>query len=191
MGSLIRLLHVCNTDEKPSMGYVYEGMQRIIKGIRKLFKDKDQLCKPYIDIINTRWDKMLCKSLHSASYFLNPALQHDPTYVGIGEITNGLLDYIETPVDWCEQSKFTQEIAMVQDLDKSFERKIALKTSRTDRPEFWVVEEEPNVKLDYDELEVELEELSVDDVVECSNSQKVGDDEDDDKIGEDVDLELF
>ncbi|KAL3518575.1 hypothetical protein ACH5RR_021164 [Cinchona calisaya] len=60
-----------------------------------------------------------------------------------------------------------------------------------DKKEFWVVEEEPNGELDYDELEAKLEELPVDDVVECSNSQKVGDDEEDDKIGKDVDLELF
>ncbi|KAL3502759.1 hypothetical protein ACH5RR_037208 [Cinchona calisaya] len=60
-----------------------------------------------------------------------------------------------------------------------------------DKTEFWVVEEEPNGELDYDELEAELEELPIDDIVECSNSQKAGDDEDDDKIGEDVDLELF
>ncbi|KAL3509370.1 hypothetical protein ACH5RR_028771 [Cinchona calisaya] len=69
------------------------------------------------------------------------------------------------------------EIAMFRDRDKSFGRKLALTTSRTDRLE------EPNGELDYDELEVELEELLVDDVVECFNSKKVGDDEDDDKIG--------
>ncbi|KAL3504074.1 hypothetical protein ACH5RR_033915 [Cinchona calisaya] len=43
-----------------------------------------------------------------------------------------------------------------------------------DKTEFWMVEEEPNEELDYDQLEAELEELLVNDVVECSNSQKVG-----------------
>ncbi|KAL3533222.1 hypothetical protein ACH5RR_006743 [Cinchona calisaya] len=44
-----------------------------------------------------------------------------------------------------------------------------------DKTEFWVVEEEPIGKLDYEVLEVELEELPVDDDVECSNSQQVED----------------
>ncbi|KAL3520068.1 hypothetical protein ACH5RR_018217 [Cinchona calisaya] len=76
MGHLIRLLHVCDANENPSMGYVYNGMQRAIE-------------------------------------------------------------------------------------------------------EFWVVEEVPVGELDYKELEAELEELPVDDDVECSNFQQV----------EDVDLE--
>ncbi|KAL3506661.1 hypothetical protein ACH5RR_032043 [Cinchona calisaya] len=42
-----------------------------------------------------------------------------------------------------------------------------------DKTEFWVVEEELVGELDYEELEVELEELPVDDDVECSNSQPV------------------
>ncbi|KAL3537024.1 hypothetical protein ACH5RR_000390 [Cinchona calisaya] len=134
MGPLIRLLCVCDADEKSSMGYVYEGMQRAIEGIRKLFKYKDRLCKPYIDIINFRWDKMLPKNLHSASYFLNPAFQYDPTYIGIKEVTNGLLDSIETYVDWCDHAKFTHEIAMFREWEGSFGRKLALNTSRTDRP---------------------------------------------------------
>ncbi|KAL3538188.1 hypothetical protein ACH5RR_001554 [Cinchona calisaya] len=174
MSPLIRLLRVCDTNEKPSMAYVYEDMQKVIEGIRKFFKNKDRLCKPYIDSINTWWDKMLHKSLCSAFYFFNPAFLFDPTYVGIGEIANGLLDYIETHVDWCEQSKFIQEIAMFRDRDKSFGRNLDLTTSRTNRLEFWVLEEEPNTKLDYDELEAKLEELPVNDAVDCSNSQKAG-----------------
>ncbi|KAL3499050.1 hypothetical protein ACH5RR_041782 [Cinchona calisaya] len=168
VGPLILLLRVCDADEKPSMGYVYEGMQRAIESIRKLFKYKDRLCKPYIDIINFRWDKMLRKNLHSASYFLNLTFQYDSTYVGIKEVTNGLLDYIETYVDWCDHAKFTHEIAMFREREGSFGRKLALNTSRTDRPE-------PAGELDYEELEVELEELHVDDDVECSNSQQVED----------------
>ncbi|KAL3500098.1 hypothetical protein ACH5RR_039191 [Cinchona calisaya] len=87
------------------------------------------------------------------------------------EVTNGLLDYIEKYVDWCDHAKFTHEIAMFREREGSFGRKLALNTSRTDRPEFWVVEEEPAGELDYGELEADLEELPVDDDVECFNFQ--------------------
>ncbi|XP_071906285.1 uncharacterized protein [Coffea arabica] len=33
MGPIIRLLRICDTDERPSLGYVYEGMFRAINGI--------------------------------------------------------------------------------------------------------------------------------------------------------------
>nr|XP_027077056.1 uncharacterized protein LOC113700816 [Coffea arabica] len=43
MGPVIRLLRICDTDERPSLGYVYEGMFRVINGIKKLFRNKERL----------------------------------------------------------------------------------------------------------------------------------------------------
>ncbi|KAG6493156.1 hypothetical protein ZIOFF_048133 [Zingiber officinale] len=164
MGPLIRLLCVCDTDERPSLGYVYEGMYRAINGIKKLFKNKERFYKPYTDIINERWDRMLRKNLHAATYYLNLAFQYDPTFSTHPEITNGLFDYIESKVDWCSLDVLTYEI------------------------EFWVVEETPIGELDYDELEEELEELPI--PLESSNFQQFEDDGDEAEP-EDVNLDLF
>ncbi|KAG6506550.1 hypothetical protein ZIOFF_031874 [Zingiber officinale] len=164
MGPLIRLLRVCDTDERPSLGYVYEGMYRAINGIKKLFKNKERFYKPYTNIINERWDRMLRKNLHAAAYYLNHAFQYDPTFSTHPEITNGLFDYIESKVDWCSLDVLTYEI------------------------DFWVVEEIPIGELDYDELEEELEELLI--PLESSNFQQFEDDEDEAEP-EDVNLDLF
>ena len=40
MAPMIRLLRVCDTDEKPSLPYVYEGMYRVRLGIKKIFGKK-------------------------------------------------------------------------------------------------------------------------------------------------------
>ena len=40
MSPLIRLFSIVDSNEKPAMGYVYDGMYRIIDGIKKNFKDK-------------------------------------------------------------------------------------------------------------------------------------------------------
>ena len=53
---LIRLLRIVDSDEKPAMGYVYDGMYRVIDGIKKIFKDKKRLWEPYVNIIKDRWD---------------------------------------------------------------------------------------------------------------------------------------
>ncbi|KAG6528237.1 hypothetical protein ZIOFF_010388 [Zingiber officinale] len=137
MGPLIRLLRVCDTDERPSLGYVYEGMYRAINGIKKLFKNKERFYKPYTDIINERWDRMLRKNLHADAYYLNPAFQYDPTFSTHPEITNGLFDYIESKVDWCSLDALTYEIGMFRDRQGSFGRKSAILSSQTNRPESW------------------------------------------------------
>ncbi|RVW22033.1 hypothetical protein CK203_105179 [Vitis vinifera] len=67
MSPLMRLLRIVDCDERPSMGYVYEGMYRVRLGIKKLFNYNKRLYKPYTEIIKQRWDQQLKKSIHSAS----------------------------------------------------------------------------------------------------------------------------
>ncbi|CAA7060169.1 unnamed protein product [Microthlaspi erraticum] len=73
MALLIRLLRICDSDEKPSLPYVYEGMYRARLGVKKIFKKEKRLYKPYTRIIDSRWDKMLRRDIYAAAYFLNPA----------------------------------------------------------------------------------------------------------------------
>ena len=43
---LLRLLPIVDSDEKLALGYVYEGMHRAKKTIKKIFKNKKILYKP-------------------------------------------------------------------------------------------------------------------------------------------------
>nr|GEY65352.1 hypothetical protein [Tanacetum cinerariifolium] len=70
MTPLLRLLRLCDSDVKPTLGYVYEGMFWARKGIKDLFKNKKDLYQPYTKIINERWDKMLRTNIH----YLNKAI---------------------------------------------------------------------------------------------------------------------
>nr|GEY04906.1 hypothetical protein [Tanacetum cinerariifolium] len=58
MTPLLRLLRWCDSDVKPALGYVYEGMFRARKGIKDLFKNKKDLYQPCTKIISERWDKI-------------------------------------------------------------------------------------------------------------------------------------
>ncbi|XP_052625614.1 uncharacterized protein LOC128132732 [Lactuca sativa] len=75
MTPMLRLLRICDSDEKSALGYVYEGMYRAKKGIKKLFRNNKELYTPYTNIIKNRWDRMLCKSLHASAYWLNSVFQ--------------------------------------------------------------------------------------------------------------------
>ena len=54
MSPLIRLLCIVDSDEKQAMSYIYDGMYRVIDGIKKIFRDKKRLCELYVNIIKDR-----------------------------------------------------------------------------------------------------------------------------------------
>lgn len=96
MTPLLRLLRLCDVDEKPSLGYVYDGMNRARKGIEALFKGKEELYKPYTDILDRRWENMLSNSIHRTVYWLNPTFQYDKNSLcKRHEVFCGVLDMAE------------------------------------------------------------------------------------------------
>ncbi|KAL7606646.1 hypothetical protein Lser_V15G14972 [Lactuca serriola] len=74
-----KMLNVGNAIEyeKPKISYVYEGMRQARRGIKELFKKKKELYRPYTNIIDSRCDRMLRKSIYCAAYWLNPVFQYD------------------------------------------------------------------------------------------------------------------
>ncbi|XP_065626362.1 uncharacterized protein LOC136066252 [Quercus suber] len=69
---LLRLLRIVDSYQRPAIAYVYKSMHRARLGIKKIFRMKKHLYKPYTSIIKNRWDKHLRKDLHAAAYWLNP-----------------------------------------------------------------------------------------------------------------------
>ncbi|RVW33402.1 hypothetical protein CK203_094265 [Vitis vinifera] len=99
MSPLMRLLHIDDCDERPSMGYVYEGMYRVRLGIKKLFNYNKRLYKPYTEIIKQRWDQQLKKSIHLAAYWLNPCFQYDQeNFCNKSTIIRGVMNVIDQKV---------------------------------------------------------------------------------------------
>nr|XP_025632247.1 uncharacterized protein LOC112726904 [Arachis hypogaea] len=94
VGPLIYLLRVVDADDKPSLGYVYEGMLRIEDAIKEMFRQSKIAYQPYTDIINSRWDKHLKKDLHAATYFLNPKFFFNENYKEAPDVMRGFLDLV-------------------------------------------------------------------------------------------------
>ncbi|WCJ24686.1 hAT transposon superfamily [Euphorbia peplus] len=93
-GPLIRLLRIVDSDERPSLPYIYDGIRRARKVIKHLFRKKVSCYNPYIKIIDERWDKHLKKSLHGATYFLNPAFLYGDNFCEKPEIMCGFFIYL-------------------------------------------------------------------------------------------------
>ena len=134
MTPLMRLLRICDTDENPSLGYIYEAMYRARTGIMNVFKNKKKLYQPYIDIIDLRWDRMLRQDLHAAAYYLNPAFQYDPsTFCKEAEIMRGILNVIDKVEEDNENILF-EELRIFREREQSFSRPKALTCSKITRP---------------------------------------------------------
>ena len=96
---LMRLLHMVDYDERPSMRYVYEGMYKVHLGIKKSFNYKKRLYKPYTEIIKQRWDQQLVKSIHSTTYWLNPCFQYSQeNFCNKLNVIGGVMDAIDQKV---------------------------------------------------------------------------------------------
>ena len=125
MAPLVCLLRIVDYDERPSMGYVYEGMYRVRLGIKKLFNPNKKLYKPYTNIIKQRWDEQLRKSIHSAAYWLNPCFQYDQeNFCDKPKVIGGVMDIIDQKVIK-GKNKVMNELKLYRDRLESFGRELA------------------------------------------------------------------
>ncbi|ESQ37081.1 hypothetical protein EUTSA_v10002971mg, partial [Eutrema salsugineum] len=70
---LEELLWLVDGEKKPSMGYIYEAMDRAKEAIANTFNQREEQA---FEIIDERWDCQLHQHFHAAGYFLNPEFQY-------------------------------------------------------------------------------------------------------------------
>ncbi|XP_072087429.1 uncharacterized protein [Arachis hypogaea] len=136
VGPLIYLLRVVDADDKPSLGYVYEGMLRAEDAIKEMFKQSKTAYQPYTDIINSRWDKHLKKDLHAAAYFLNPKFFFNENYKEAPDVMRGLLDLftLYCKCNNLDSVQTMKEIHLYKDRKESFDRQEAIRAASELKP---------------------------------------------------------
>ncbi|KAK2426995.1 hypothetical protein QL285_025609 [Trifolium repens] len=146
---LVCLLRIVDGDDRPSLGYVYDGMFRAKKAIKKIFMNKKSLYKPYTRIIKQRWDKHLRQQLHAAAYVLNPTFYYDSANLSQKpEVMAGFLDVLTAQIDG-NKTKFLTEANRYREKIGEFGKQLALDSIKHMRPDMWwntFGHEVPNVK---------------------------------------------
>ncbi|KAI0493154.1 hypothetical protein KFK09_027430 [Dendrobium nobile] len=134
-GPLIRLLRIVDSDEKPSLGFLYDGMYKARKDIKLMFRNAKRMYKPYTSIIKRRCDRQLRQGIHCAAYFLNPHFQHDKEiFCQKAEVMQGLIELIGNK-DICPKSTATMnEVRLFCDSLESFGKPIALTMAKEMQP---------------------------------------------------------
>ncbi|XP_043813655.1 uncharacterized protein LOC122723833 isoform X2 [Manihot esculenta] len=129
---LLKVLRLVDGDDKPTMGFIYEAMERAKFAIQK----NSRSYLEYWRIIDHRWNFQLHHDLHAAGYFLNPQYQYDPHDIGNdNEIMLGLKNVIQhLEGDLVNQGKALNQALLFRDKIESFETVLAQKAIKFTNP---------------------------------------------------------
>ncbi|XP_052111636.1 uncharacterized protein LOC127743011 [Arachis duranensis] len=137
VGPLIKLLRLVDADEKPSLGIMYEGMQKAKIAIKTMFRNIKSAYTPYTSILKMLWDKHLKRDLHAVAYFLNLDFFYSEGFVEKANILRSLLDLFDIKT-LCDNSVAAmQDIQLYRDQKESFGRESALKAIKRLEPGEW------------------------------------------------------
>ncbi|KAL4615700.1 hypothetical protein ACB092_07G145200 [Castanea dentata] len=135
---LVRVLRLVDGDEKPSMGYLYEAMDKAKENIKARLKNKISAHIPFTSVIDARWDKQLHSPLHAAGCYLNPGIFFRPSFKKQKEITKGLLSTITRLVpDPDEQDNLSSQIEAYKKVLGDFGMPMAIRQREKLNPVAW------------------------------------------------------
>lgn len=134
---LITVLNLLDSRERPSMGYLYDSMEKAKKEISSAFDNKESDYLPYLEVIGHALDE-LHNPLHAAAYYLNPSTYFNPNFSMNNVIQKGLLDCIETlELNLAAQDNITKHKASYEDAVGDFSRPVALRGRESLSPAIW------------------------------------------------------
>ncbi|KAK1258132.1 hypothetical protein QJS04_geneDACA024940 [Acorus gramineus] len=71
---LVHVLRLVDGDEKPSMGYLYNAMDRAKEKIKENYQYRPLQYGPVIEVIEGRWSSQMSSDLYHAGFVLNPGV---------------------------------------------------------------------------------------------------------------------
>ncbi|KAJ4971497.1 hypothetical protein NE237_004596 [Protea cynaroides] len=135
---LLAVLYLADSEERPSMGYIYDAMEKAKKAIIVAFNNKESDYFPYLKVIDRIWEEELHSPLHAAAYYLNPSIFYNPSFSTNKVIQKGLLDCIETlEPNLTAQDMITRQITSYEDAVGDFSRPVAVRGRESLAPATW------------------------------------------------------
>ncbi|KAF1895993.1 hypothetical protein Lal_00046749 [Lupinus albus] len=137
---LVRVLRIVDSEDKPAMGFLYQAFFKARHEMERRFQRNKTKIKPYLEIMDSRWDLQLKRNLHAAGYWLNPQC-----FFNVEEFekhkftTSGLLDVFEKHAhgDPDLLDKLTSEMRIYKDVEFDFGRPAAIRERSKVMPDQW------------------------------------------------------
>jgi hypothetical protein len=108
---------------------LYETIHYAKEEMLRRFQKREARVKPFINIINNRWDGQLYRNLYATAFWLNPRCQYDANIIDkhISTISR-LLDIFKKHAheNLPLQSKITSEMKLLRNAEHDFGRAFAI-----------------------------------------------------------------
>lgn len=135
--SLVMVLRLVDSEDKPAMGYLYEAMNRAKLAIRRRLKKKTKYM-PYLRVIDRRWEIQMQSPLHVAACFLNPGFYFGPKFDKEREVTMGINDVVDKVVtDLRIKDVIIRQLMSYRNYNGSFGTDTAIRNRATIAPQDW------------------------------------------------------
>lgn len=135
---LLTVLSLLDCEDRPSSGYIYDGMEKAKRSIISAFSNQESDYLPYLNVVDNVWQEELYSPIHAAGYFLNPSIFYNSRFSNSKVIKKGLLDCIEVlEPDLCTQVKITSQLSFYEDAVGDFGRPVAVRGRESLAPGTW------------------------------------------------------
>lgn len=123
---LLRVLRIVDSDDRPAMGYLYDAFLQARAEMVRRFQRRKKVMDPYLQIVDSRWDRQLMKNINLAGYWFNPK-NLTPNNEMHRRSTSGLLDVIEKYAynDRALNQNLTKEMGLFRNGEGDFGRRSA------------------------------------------------------------------
>ncbi|PKI70782.1 hypothetical protein CRG98_008812 [Punica granatum] len=154
----IKVLLMVDSDEKPTMGFIYNEMKKAKQKIKTNFKDDRKSYDLISKVIDERWEVQLHRPLHAGAYYLNPQLHFSSKFRVDREVMRGLYKVMDRMLDDEERDKiYTKRrnqlyqknmndlVFVIYNLklkDKKIKKQVDLQVEDISSDDEWIVEEE-------------------------------------------------
>ncbi|XP_020260066.1 uncharacterized protein LOC109836551 [Asparagus officinalis] len=139
---LVNVLRRADGDKIGSMGFIYGDMLVAMEELKVALRNDDKKYNPILSMIESRFKKNLCGTLHKAGYFLNPFYYY-PAYTDIegdGSFMNAIVKCMHRlfPDDHVTFTKIGDQIPNYQERLGSFGDQFARRSAtKGDCPVTW------------------------------------------------------
>ena len=134
---LVSVLKEVNSEERPTMGYIYELMDSVNKKIPfncgGMERKYDQIWRK----IDARWTPQLHQPLHAAGYYLNLQLCYEDKFSNVDEVRKGLFECMDKMLDYQERLKVDIQLNSYDQAMSEFGGRIAIDSRRLRNPTRW------------------------------------------------------
>ncbi|RVW88781.1 hypothetical protein CK203_034720 [Vitis vinifera] len=134
---LVSVLREVDSEERPTMGYIYELMDSAKKKIAFNCRGVERKYGPIWRKIDARWTPQLHRPLHAAGYYLNPQLRYEDKFSNVDEVRKRLFECMDKMLDYQERLKADIQLDSYNQAMGEFGSHIAIDSRTLRSPTSW------------------------------------------------------